>query len=118
MAAYLEAACRELLEHPHTFAPMCRLVRVVSVLALLSTKPVTRQTLAARRPGAGCRAWDLGSALAVTQAQAFLRKYRELAKDVPGADVEPPAKRPRGATTATTSFSFHVKLSGAESLRL
>ncbi|CAE6920635.1 dgoA [Symbiodinium sp. CCMP2592] len=42
------------------------------------------------------------------KAQAFLRKYRELAKDVPVAEVEPPAKRPRGATT---SFSFHVKLS-------
>ncbi|CAE7758473.1 dgoA [Symbiodinium sp. CCMP2456] len=42
------------------------------------------------------------------KAQAFVRKYRELAKDAAG-DVDPPAKRPRGATT--TSFSFHVKLS-------
>ena len=50
------------------------------------------------------------------QAQTFVRKYRELAKDAAG-DVDPPAKRARGATT--TSFSFHVKLPGAESgLRL
>ncbi|CAE7774699.1 dgoA [Symbiodinium necroappetens] len=42
------------------------------------------------------------------KAQTFVRKYRELAKDAAG-DVDPPAKRARGATT--TSFSFHVKLS-------